>query len=113
MNRPAVILMSIALALLGVWMSVALFPLLLMLLLAGFWVTQILDLMHRRDDEFPGRSDKLIWALVIILLPGLGAFAYWLWKPLLPVASPESLRREFTGIKTPQPAPPDEPGSMP
>jgi hypothetical protein len=68
-----------------------------------FWVIQLLDLMRRRDDEFPGRFDKPIWAAMMIFLLGFGAFIYWLWKPRQSVVdSPDSLKRELAAIKNQQ-----------
>ncbi len=61
-----------------------------------FWLTEVVDLMGRRDEELPGRFDKAIWAAVMVLAGPLGCVAYWLWKRGGFVAqSPDSLRREL------------------
>jgi hypothetical protein len=64
-----------------------------------FCLRQFLDLMSRRDDQFPGRYDKLIWAAAIILTNVLGAFAYWMFKSKPAPESNESLRRHYAAIK--------------
>ena len=50
------------------------------LILLGFWLTQLVDLMWRHDEEFPGRFDKLIWGLVLVFGWIVGAIAFWFWK---------------------------------
>lgn len=44
------------------------------------WLWQLLDLMRRGDDEFPGRFDKPLWVAILIFLPILGVVVYGLWK---------------------------------
>jgi Phospholipase_D-nuclease N-terminal len=61
----------------------------------AFCLWQFCDLMRRRDDEFPGRFDKPIWAAAILFANVLGAFAYWLSKQSAAPVSSESLRREY------------------
>jgi hypothetical protein len=46
-----------------------------------FWFSQLFDLMRRRDDEFPGKLDKVAWVIIIVFTGCLGAFAYLLAKP--------------------------------
>ena len=50
------------------------------LLLVAFWLTQLMDLMRRRDEDFAGRFDKLIWGLVLVFAWIPGAIAFWFWK---------------------------------
>lgn len=57
-----------------------------------FCFTQFIDLMRRPDSEFPGRFDKPIWAVAILLANVLGAAAYWMSKASEP-ESPESTER--------------------
>ena len=57
--------------------------LVVVLALAAFWVRQVLDLMGRRDDEFPGRLDKALWTAIILIGSLPGAFALWLFKLLI------------------------------
>ena len=47
-----------------------------------FWLSQFVSLMNMRDEDFPGRYDKPIWAMTLILANILGAIAFWIWKPL-------------------------------
>jgi hypothetical protein len=56
-------------------------PLLLMgaLLLVRFfriWREEFVFLMDRGDEEFPGRSDKVLWAACLILLGPLGVWFF-------------------------------------
>jgi hypothetical protein len=50
-------------------------------LLVIFWFWQLLDLMRRRDEEFPGRLDKVAWTVIVVFTGPLGAFAFLLGKP--------------------------------
>ena len=43
------------------------------------WCLSVGDLMSRSDDEFPGRSDKLAWAILLSITGIVGAII-WLWK---------------------------------
>ena len=40
------------------------------------WGREFVLLMQASDDEFPGRFDKPIWALAILLLPPIGIPAF-------------------------------------
>lgn len=40
------------------------------------WVRQFAFLMRLRDDAFPGQNDKLIWAILLIVLPPVGAWLF-------------------------------------
>jgi len=53
-------------------------------LFARAWLHEFSFLMGVDDSAFPGRNDKLIWALVLIVLPPVGLYlfrahrrAYW------------------------------------
>ena len=45
-------------------------------LLATSWLKEFRFLMNLRDDAFQGHNDKLIWAILMIVLPpvGVGVF---------------------------------------
>ena len=45
-----------------------------------FWITEFLSLMNTKDEEFAGRYDKPIWAVILLLASVLGALMFWLWK---------------------------------
>jgi hypothetical protein len=47
-----------------------------MLLFAGMWVREFRLLMLRRDDEFPGRSDKLAWVFALTILAPAGVWLH-------------------------------------
>ena len=36
--------------------------------------------MQVPDSAFPGRSDKLVWALLLVLLPPIGAPLFWAFR---------------------------------
>ena len=40
------------------------------------WVREFTGLMRLPDDAFPGRNDKLIWAIMLIVLPPVGAWMF-------------------------------------
>ena len=46
------------------------------LMLIIIWMFAVGDLMIRRDDEFPGKSDKLGWAIILTFTGVFGAFIY-------------------------------------
>ena len=46
-----------------------------------FWAVQLADLMRRKDDDFPGQHDKVLWAIIIFFGALLGAVIYWFAKP--------------------------------
>jgi hypothetical protein len=64
-----------------------------------FCLTQFLHLMARRDDEFPGRYDKPIWAAAMVFGNVFGAFAYWLSRPHVAPESGDGLKGEFSAAK--------------
>lgn len=41
-----------------------------------FWFTCLQNLMNRRDDEFPGRYDKILWVVLLLSLNVVGAVLY-------------------------------------
>lgn len=60
----------------------------LLALFVRIWVREFAHLMTRPDAAFPGRSDKLIWALVLFLAAPVGVWMY----------------REFRRLHSPEPA---------
>ena len=46
------------------------------LLFCGMWVREFRLLMLRRDDEFPGRSDKLAWIFALTILAPAGVWMF-------------------------------------
>jgi hypothetical protein len=48
------------------------------ILLAIFWITQLLDLMSRKDDDFTGRYDKILWVAILLIGTVCGAVAYYI-----------------------------------
>lgn len=57
--------------------------LLLCLIVVAFswwWTTQFIQLMLMSESDFPGRSDKSIWAAAFVLVFFLAPFAFFVWK---------------------------------
>ena len=50
------------------------------LLVFLLWASQLVDLMNRSDEELPGRHDKILWFVLMLACPLLGALVYLLWK---------------------------------
>jgi len=40
------------------------------------WRDEFISLMGLRDDDFPGRNDKLIWVLVLLVFAPVGAWLF-------------------------------------
>lgn len=45
-----------------------------------FWIGEFVALMRISDTMFPGRYDKLVWSLLMIVLPPVGAIAFWIYR---------------------------------
>lgn len=80
-------------ALLSVPVLVAVLPIALLVvavaclvLFAEVWLKEFRFLMELRDDAFPGQNDKLIWGILLIVLPPVGA---WLFRAHRLVRWPE------------------------
>jgi len=71
-------------------------------LLFAFTISQLVDLLRRRDEEFPNRSDRLIWCMVILLVPGIGAILFAVMKPFRPAESPDTLADELDKLANPR-----------
>ncbi len=54
------------------------------------WRDEFIYLMGLRDEDFPGRNDKLVWILVLLLIAPLGA---WLFRSFRLAHWPEPERR--------------------
>lgn len=81
------------------------------LLLVIFWFVQLVDLLRRRDVEFPSPTDRIIWVLVIILLPVLGAILFFFMKPVKtfqPLPGSAELERDLKEMRQRMERPTDE-----
>ena len=47
-----------------------------LVLIARAWRHEFLFLMSLRDDELPGRRDKLIWLALLFFLPPVGLWTF-------------------------------------
>jgi len=81
------------LVLLSVPVLVAALPIVLLVvavaclvLFAEVWLKEFRFLMELRDDAFQGQNDKLIWGMLLIVLPPVGA---WLFRAHRLVRWPE------------------------
>jgi hypothetical protein len=45
-------------------------------LFAKAWLKEFTFLMRLRDDDFPGHNDKLIWAILLIVLAPVGTWLF-------------------------------------
>ncbi|MHC5056836.1 MAG: hypothetical protein ACYTKD_19295 [Planctomycetota bacterium] len=61
-----------------------------------FWACQLLSLMRMKDEEFPGRYDKVLWFIIVFFGSLLGALIFWLWK--VGRADDRALASEIGGI---------------
>jgi hypothetical protein len=59
---------------------VAAFVLAAIVLFAANWLREFRCLMSMADDCFPGRNDKLVWAILMIFLPPVGVIAFWSFR---------------------------------
>ena len=48
--------------------------------LAILWAGQLLELMRMTDSDFPGRHDKVLWFVLLLVSGPLGALIFWCWK---------------------------------
>ena len=55
---------------------VALAGLFVIVLFARSWMYEFMFLMNLRDSDFPGRFDKLVWALLMIGMPPVGLWVF-------------------------------------
>jgi hypothetical protein len=67
--------------------------LLFVLVLLVFWIIQFAQLMAMRDDEFPGRFDKILWFIAFLTLNVVAASIFLSWKQIA-MASRTKLRTE-------------------
>ena len=44
------------------------------------WLREFTYLMRLGDDAFPGHNDKLIWAILLIVLPPVGAWLFQTYR---------------------------------
>lgn len=52
----------------------------LLILLAIFWIIMFANMMTFADRDLPGKNDKILWTIVFILLPFLAPFGFWAFK---------------------------------
>lgn len=78
------------------------FTLLALILGAGFvlaWQREFVFLMSLRDDDLPGRHDKVIWAVLLLALAPIGV---WFFRAYRLAHWPEA-KGEFHGEFGPEP----------
>jgi hypothetical protein len=51
-----------------------------LVLFARAWLREFTYLMRLRDDAFPGHNDKLIWAMLLIVMPPVGAWLFQTYR---------------------------------
>ncbi len=82
----------------------AIFFFLMALLIVGYylywWQKEFLFLMSLKDDQLPGRHDKLIWAFVLIALAPIGLWVFRSYHlAMWPKAEPQA--KAFSGNPAP------------
>ncbi len=70
------------------------------------WRDEFIYLMGLRDDNFPGRNDKLIWVLILVIIAPVGA---WLFRSYRLARWPQPERSrdpeaDATGASVPSPS---------
>ena len=75
-----IIILALIVATLVMPLAIAILAVGLVGLLIWAWVHEFVILMHLRDTDFPGRSDKLVWSILMILLPPIGVVAFWTYR---------------------------------
>jgi len=70
----------------------------LALWLIAFWFAQVLDIVNRSDDDFPERNDRVVWLLIVLLVPVVGAILY-ASRRVRAVESSEALKREWEQMR--------------
>jgi hypothetical protein len=48
--------------------------------LVFFWVGEFVRLMRTSPGAFPGRNDRLVWIIVMVVLLPVGALAFWTYR---------------------------------
>ena len=77
----------VALPLLPAAMLVAVLA--VVMLFGKAWVREFTYLMRLDDEAFPGRNDKLIWAVLLMVLPPVGVWLFQGYREIhWPVAKP-------------------------
>lgn len=49
-------------------------------LLVVLWVREFVTLMSCADADFPGRHDKLVWSVLMLVLAPIGPVAFWWYR---------------------------------
>jgi hypothetical protein len=68
------------------------------ILLAIFWLVQMIDLMRSTDNAFVGKYDKVLWVAVLLAANVLGAFAFYIVKPrpeMIPMLDLDKPREDY------------------
>ena len=53
---------------------------LLMVVCLVLWLRQLVKLMGMSDAQFPGRYDKILWVVILLVTAVVGAVAFWIWR---------------------------------
>lgn len=62
--------------------------------LVVFWLSQMVGLMDMKDNEFPGKHDKILWFVALLIGSFAGALAFLLWRTM---RSAEALSERLAG----------------
>ena len=76
----ALVILAAIVLLPSIPLILALAVLFALVLFAKAWLREFTYLMKLRDDAFPGHNDKLIWAVLMIVLPPVGAWLFQTYR---------------------------------
>ena len=79
----------------------------LTLIAAAFWLLTLWSVVSTSDDDFPGRNDKLMWAIIVFFGFVLGAILFIVWKSEYQRSriSARKLETEMQGVLKREPEP--------
>ena len=56
------------------------FLVLFSIILFVFWLNEFWTIVNMKDDDFPNRNDRLMWAVIVFFGNVLGAAIFAIWK---------------------------------
>ena len=64
-----------------------------------FWLSQLLALTNMKNDEFPGKHDKILWFVAVLVGSFAGWLAFLLWRTMRSGETmSERIAREICGL---------------
>ncbi len=66
---------------------------------ARIWIDEFVCLMGLHDEDFPGRHDKLIWAIALLFFAPMGIWAFRSYRSVRWPAPKKSIRPGFHDVE--------------